>query len=136
MEKNGTSLIVKCPHCNHSLLDYNIPIRGKPSIKLFVKSGNNTGILNLCSIYGCYRKLCDIDLADGDIVELMCPECKNSLKSKSLCDICGAPLFVLKIESGGKLQNCSRVNCKKHRVVFEDIYDELMRYFTVYEDNI
>jgi hypothetical protein len=136
MEKNGTSFIVRCPHCNRSLMDYSKLIMGKPSIKLCVKSGNNTGILNLCSIYGCYEKQCDIDLADGDIVELMCPECKNSLKSKSLCDICGAPLFVVEIESGGKLQNCSRSGCRKHRVVFEDIYDELMRYFMVYEYNI
>jgi len=136
MEKNGTSLIVRCPHCNSSLMDYGKLIMGKPSIKLCVKSGNNTGILNLCSIYGCYEKQCDIDLADGDIVELLCPECKNGLKSKSLCDICGAHLFVLEIESGGKLHACSRINCRKHRVVFEDIYDELMRYFMVHEYNI
>jgi hypothetical protein len=131
MDKNPISLTVKCAICNHSLMDYSKLIRGKPSIKLYIKSRENAGILYLCSVYGCYDKHSDIEMVEGDIVELLCPVCKNNLKSKSVCNICGAPIFVLSLETGGKLHTCSRVGCRKHKVVFEDIYDDLTRYYVV-----
>lgn len=133
MEKSFISLIVKCPHCNHSLMDCSKLIRGMPSIRLFVRSGRNGGMLNICSLYGCFDKCSEINISDGEITELLCPVCKKSLQSKSVCDICGAPVFILSLETGGKLQTCSRVNCKKHKVIFEDIYKDLTRYFLIHD---
>jgi hypothetical protein len=135
MVKNTISLMVKCPYCNLSLMDYNKLIKDKPSIKLHVKSGNNEGILNLCSLYGCYESLCEIDLIEGNITIISCPYCYKNLKSKTVCDICEAPIFNVKLETGGKLHICSRVGCKKRRVIWEDIYEDLIRYFRLHDYN-
>ncbi len=129
MDKKLISLKVKCPHCEHSLMDHNKVIEGEPSIKLYIKSGDFSGILNLCSLYGCNKRECDIKLYSGDVTELFCPECKKNLKCKTPCDICGAPVICLKLETGGLLRICTRVDCKKQSVIFEDIYDNLTKYF-------
>jgi len=129
MEKKLISLKVNCPHCNHSLMDHNKLIKGEPSIKLYVKSGDFTGILNLCSLYECYDLQSEIKLYDGEIVDLFCPECNKNLKCKSVCSICHAPMVCLRMVTGGLLRICSRANCKSHIVIFEDIYDDLTKYF-------
>jgi len=133
MDKNTISLNVKCPYCNLSLMDYRKLIRDKPSIKLHVKSGDDEGILYLCSIYGCYEKETEIDLIEGETTDLLCPYCYKNLKSKTICDICGAPIIDIRLETGGKLHICSRVGCKKRNVIWEDIYEDLMRYFKLHD---
>ncbi len=125
--------MVKCPFCDLSLMDYRKLIRGKPSIKLFVKSGDNEGILNLCSLYGCYERLSEIELVGDKITDILCPYCYKYLGCKTICDICGAPVFYLRLETGGKLHICSRVNCRKRNVIWEDIYRDLTRYFLVHD---
>jgi len=124
--------MVKCPYCSQSLMDYSKLIRGKPSIKLYVKTAVNEGILNLCSLYGCYERESEIDLVEGEIVNILCPYCYRNLKCKTVCDICGAPIFCIKLETGGKLHICSRVSCKKRNVLWEDIYEDLARYFILH----
>ena len=133
MDKNPISLKVKCPHCNQSLMDFTKLINDNPSIKLNVKSGDNKGKLYLCSIYGYYDKQSVINLVKGEITELLCPNCNNNLKIKTICNICGAPVIDLNLETGGKVHICSRVDCKKHNVLFEDIYDTLTKYFIEYD---
>jgi hypothetical protein len=133
MVKNTISLMVKCPYCSLSLMDYSKLIRGKPSIKLHIKSGDNEGLLNLCSVYGCYEKESEIDLTKGEIIDLLCPYCYRNLKSKTICDICGAPIYNIRLETGGKLHICSRVGCKKRNVIWEDIYEDLARYFIIHD---
>ncbi|UCH14375.1 MAG: hypothetical protein JSV22_00040 [Bacteroidales bacterium] len=133
MDTNFISLMVKCPYCDQSLMDYYKLIRGKPSIRLHVKSGDNEGIINLCSLYGSYDKVSEIDLIDGEIVEILCPVCYRNFKCKTTCNICKAPVFNVKLETGGKLHICSRINCKKRSIIWEDIYDDLTRYFLVHD---
>jgi len=133
MDTNFISLMVKCPYCNQSLMDYSKLIRGKPSIKLHVKAGDNEGILNLCSLYGCYERESEIDLIEGEITDLLCPYCYKNLKCKTICDICEAPIIDIRLETGGKLHICSRVDCKKRNVIWEDIYEDLTRYFKLHD---
>ncbi len=133
MVKNNISLMIKCPYCNLSLMNYRKLIRGKPGIKLHVKAGEYEGILHLCSIYGCYEKESEIDLTEGEITDLLCPYCYKNLKSKTICDICGAPTIGLRLETGGKLHICSRVGCKKRNLIWEDIYEDLSRYFRLHD---
>ena len=58
--------------------------------------------------------------------------CYRNLKSKTICDICRAPISNLRLETGGMLHICSRVNCKKRNIIWEDIYKDLTRYFLVH----
>ena len=129
MDSKLISHNVNCPYCNRSLMDYNKFIKGQPSTKLYVKSGDYSGILNLCSLYGCYELRSEIKLYNGEITDIYCPECNKNLKSRSVCNICNAPTVNLKLVTGGILRVCTRVNCKKHSVIFEDIFYDLPKYF-------
>ena len=72
------SLKVKCPHCNKSLMDYNKELNDKPSIKAnIINTAGDRGSIWLCSTYGCYDKVCNIDLKDGTRVRLSCPHCEE-----------------------------------------------------------
>lgn len=132
MGKNLISLKVKCPSCKKSLMDYTQYLNGKPSIKVHIKLGNSKGVINLCSTYGCYEKLSNIELIDGKIARLFCPHCKKELTGTTVCDNCDAPIIDLNLDKGGKVHVCSRIGCKKHFVSFEDIYDTLSNFYGTY----
>lgn len=118
---NLYSFDVNCPHCGKSLMDpYNL-INGKPSIRLNAKCGDSSGVIRLCSQYGCYEHATNIESADGDIVEFFCPMCNQQLVKKEGCEKCGAPMVPLALEIGGKVNFCSRKGCKAHNVAFEDL---------------
>ena len=133
MSKNLISLKVKCPHCNRSMMDYTQFLNAKPSIKLHVEVAGNQGVLNLCSTYGCYDKISNIELVDNEIAKLFCMHCKQELPVSSKCEVCGAPIVDFDLDKGGKVHVCSRVGCTKHFVSFEDIYSTLNSFYSEYE---
>ena len=133
MTKNLISLKVKCPHCHKSLMDYTHFLHDKPSIKLHIEIKDHHGVINLASCYGCYDKVCNIELVDNEIARLSCPFCKKELPSPTKCEDCGAPLVGFVLEKGGIVHICSRVGCKKHYVTFEDIYDTLTQFYNEYD---
>lgn len=130
MAKNPISLKVRCPVCNKSLMDHTQYLNGRPSIRVNIAHGGRNGVINLCSTYGSYDKICDIELIDNEIALLSCPFCKADLTSTLKCDICEAPIIDFKLDKGGKVHVCSRVGCKKHFVSFEDIYDTLNDFYS------
>lgn len=132
MTRNLISLKVRCPKCNKSLMDYTQYLNAKPSIKLNITHGGKEGVINLCSTYGCYDKVCNIELIDNEIAVLFCPFCKAELSGALKCDLCEAPMVDFKLDKGGKVHVCSRIGCKKHFVSFEDIYDTLPGFYTEY----
>jgi len=133
MTKNLISLKVKCPHCHKSLMDYTHFLHDKPSIKLHIEIMGQHGAINLASCYGCYDKVCNVELVDNEIARFSCPFCKKELPSPTKCEDCGAPLVGFVLEKGGKVHICSRVGCKKHYVTFEDIYDTLTQFYNEYD---
>jgi methionyl-tRNA synthetase len=132
MGKHLISLKVKCSNCKKSLMDYTQYLNGKPSIKVHIGIGKNNGVINLCSTYGCYEKVSNIELKEGEIARLSCPHCKKELTGASVCDVCNAPIVDFNLEKGGKVHVCSRIGCKKHFVSFEDIYDTLSNFYANY----
>ena len=133
MSKRLISLKVKCPHCEKSLMDYTQYLNAKPSIKVKIELGDQKGIINLCSTFGCYDKISTIELIENKIAKLTCPFCKQNLGTNVKCNICEAPIVDLDLEKGGKVHVCSRVGCKKHYVSFEDIYDTLTNFYSEYD---
>jgi len=133
MSNQPISLKVKCPQCNKSLMDYTRYLNAKPSIKLQIEVQGRHGLINLCSTYGCYEKIGNIDLVDKEITRLSCSFCKKELPASTTCDECGAPVVDLALEKGGKVHVCSRIGCKKHYVTFEDIYDTFTELFNEYD---
>lgn len=133
MSKNLISLKVKCPKCNHSLMDYTNFLNAKPSIKLHIEMNDQHGVIHLCSSYGCYDKTSNIELVDGEVAKLICPSCKTDLATSHVCEVCKAPLVEFNLEKGGKVHVCSRIGCKKHYVTFEDIYSTLSSFYEEYD---
>lgn len=128
------SLNAKCPHCGISFMDHGLTIKDKPSIKLNIESNSDRGTIRLCSIYGCYDHLCDIELKEGEIARFFCPHCNKELKSNDACDLpnCNAPMIPLTLQLGGKVFICSRKGCSNHFVAFEDLATEVRKFYDEY----
>jgi len=128
------SLNTKCPNCGKSLMDHDTQLKDKPSIKLNIETQTNRGTIRLCSLYGCYDHLCDIELSKGEIARFYCPQCNKELKSNDECDSpsCNAPMIPLILELGGKVFICSRRGCDNHFVAFEDLGTHVRKFYDEY----
>jgi len=129
------ALVVKCPHCDHSLMDSNYLINNKDSIFLKIAlQGGKAGNIRLSSVYGDYHYSCDLQIPEDTIVDFICPHCNVNLKREKIaCSSCGAPIVTFNISAGGKVNICSRNGCKKHYVLFDDIDTELRRFYEEYD---
>jgi len=117
---NLISLGVKCPVCGHSLMDEKRPVDNCPSIKLNISVGEDSGVINLSSVWESYNFICSIDTPKKEIIQLSCPHCNSDIKCKTDCDICDAPMIHLDLELGGDVCICSRMGCRNHFVKFVD----------------
>jgi len=115
-------------------MDHTHFLNAKPSIKLHIEVKGQHGVINLCSTYGCYEKVSNVNLVDNEIVKLSCPYCKKELPTSSTCEICGGPIVDFTLDKGGKVHVCARIGCKKHFVSFEDIHETLAQFYNEYED--
>ncbi len=130
---NELQFDVNCPHCKRSLMDPYRMIHNKPSIRVNISSGDKSGVIRLCSIYGCYDYLTDVKLKNGDLVEFTCPHCKEILNSQEKCSECEAPMVNFKLSIGGMVCICSRSGCKNHSVGFVDLSSALNSFYHQYK---
>jgi NADH:ubiquinone oxidoreductase subunit E len=107
-------LDVNCPRCNHSLMDPDHLIDGRPSISLMVSFEDKHELLHLSSLYGSYKVESVHEIPDETIAHFFCPHCHAELISASTCTDCGASMVPVIIRSGGMHQICSRRGCKGH----------------------
>jgi (2Fe-2S) ferredoxin len=107
---------LRCPHCNHSLLDPNHLIDDAPSVRLTVSFGRKHGWLRLSSLYGSYNIESEYKIPIDTIVNFFCPHCHTELVSASSCPLCNAPMVPMIIYGGGMVQICSRHGCKNHMI--------------------
>lgn len=105
---------LRCPHCNHSLLDPNYLIDDYPSIRLTASFGRKHGWIRLSSLYGSYNMKSEYEIPIDTIVNFFCPHCHAELISASSCPLCNAPMVPMIIYGGGMVQICSRRGCKNH----------------------
>lgn len=122
---NFISLKVKCPVCNHSLMDEDQKVDNEASIKLNIQTPERTGTIRLSSIYGSYNFSSDIPIDPDTVVVLSCPHCKSSIASTEECSACQAPMSYVLLDIGGKINFCSRKGCKNHNIGFEDLSNAL-----------
>jgi len=115
-------------------MDYNKELNGKPSIYVNVKCGEKTGKLWLCSTYGCYDKVADIQLVQGCNTEIYCPHCRELLNTKVDCKECDGKIVKFNIEIGGVVSICSKVGCESHYVMIENLEDTLRKFHATYGD--
>ncbi len=108
-----------CPN-GHSLVDSRVEFRGHPGILIKVKKGNETGAIALSPICGDNSKYSiDIELSDGEILDLLCPHCNVPLPVYAPCD-CGGDMITLFADKQGNFCNCigvcNRVGCSHSEI--------------------
>ncbi len=105
---------VRCPKCNHSLMDEKHPMEGYPSVRLTVSFGRKHGWMRLSALYGSYTMESEHEIVPDTVVNCFCPHCHAELTAASTCGICGASMVPLIVRGGGMVQICSRRGCKGH----------------------
>jgi NADH-quinone oxidoreductase subunit E len=107
---------LRCPYCNHGLLDPNVLIDDHPSIRLTVSFGRKHGWLRLSSLYGSYNMESEYEIPLDTVVNFFCPHCHAELTGASSCPLCNAHMVPMVIYGGGMVQICSRRGCKNHLI--------------------
>jgi hypothetical protein len=131
MEKLVVSL--KCPHCKKSLMNENIEINEFESIKVKISYRESEGELYLSAVYGSYDIISRIDVPEGECAVIACTECKTSLLIDERCEECGALLAIFELNTGGRVQICSRRGCRYHSIDFSDPTQKISALYTAYE---
>ena len=103
-----------CPN-GHSLINPEIEFSGHPGILIKVKKGDQVGAIALSPVCGDKSKSSiEIELSDGEILDLLCPECNVPLPVYAPCD-CGGDMITLFADKQGNFCNCigvcNRVGC-------------------------
>ncbi|HNR38692.1 MAG TPA: hypothetical protein PKN61_06625 [Acidobacteriota bacterium] len=103
-----------CPN-GHDLVSRRASFNNHPGILLRVRGRKGEGQVALSPVYGekC-RVALDVELEDGDILELLCPVCGTALPAYAPCP-CGARLITLFLSPRADYSNCigicNRVGC-------------------------
>jgi NADH-quinone oxidoreductase subunit E len=107
-------LEVKCPKCNHTLMDRERLIDGHPSVRLTISYGEEHGWMRLSSLYGSYAVESGNEIPPETLVNFFCPHCNAELIGAWNCGDCSAPMIPMIVQGGGIVQICSRRGCKSH----------------------
>lgn len=119
----ATVLVIKelfCPE-GHNVVSGRVVFNGHPGILLKVKKENESGYVALSPIYGEKNRISiDIDLKDGEVYDLLCPQCGTALPIHSPCS-CGANMVALFLSSDKDFSDCigicNRVNCPNAKIL-------------------
>ncbi|MBN1828002.1 MAG: hypothetical protein JW884_02505 [Deltaproteobacteria bacterium] len=109
-----------CPE-GHSLMSRRVLFNGRPGIVLAVKEGKNTGLIALSPVYGekC-RVTLDLNLTEGSVAELSCPQCATELPRFGPCE-CGGDLITLFLTEEKSDADCAvicnRIGCPKSKLI-------------------
>ncbi|MDP3544507.1 MAG: ATP-binding protein [Elusimicrobiota bacterium] len=109
----------QCPK-RHSLVEGEVRIDGKPSVRLKARHDGNEGFIYLNSMYGMGGHHYGIPVDDKKELALACPECSSSLiQPNRECPRCGAPVYAFESPPRGLVEGCSRKGCPWQR--WEDV---------------
>lgn len=119
----------KCPN-GCLLMAPQVPIEGHPSIHVKVTYGGTTGDVYLDPAYGSFHHRSDMEIPERAVVSFSCPHCGVSLEEEGLyCSSCSAPMFVLHLPRGGRIEGCCRKGCFAHRLEVLDLGAQLLRLY-------
>jgi hypothetical protein len=120
-----------CPN-GHSLISRQARFNDRDGIVLgVVKKKNVKGRIALSPVYGDKSRVnLDIELVDGELLELVCPHCHIKLPSYAACE-CGGELVVMFTRPEADFNNCigicNRVGCKHSEIKNEGQLMTLIR---------
>jgi len=103
-----------CPN-GHPLISRRALFNGHPGILLKIRHGQEEGLVALSPIYGeKVRVSLDMELPEGECVEIRCPTCSEKLPVYTACH-CGGDLIALFLTPAHHFRDCigvcNRVGC-------------------------
>jgi hypothetical protein len=114
-------LELRCPQCGAALTEgTHVRLEGH------VRRTQQHGPISLSAVFGDYGGETDLDVREGDVVDLGCPKCESSLMLPLACKICGAAMASLDVAGGGYLEFCSRRGCRAHALGGTGNIDDMM----------
>jgi signal transduction histidine kinase len=100
----------------HSLMDEEIKIDGKPSIKLKLVQNGKEGFLNLGPVYGKNRDKYSIEIKSSEQIQISCPKCNISVIDKeTICPKCKGTVYTFEVPPQGMFQGCINPKCDWQR---------------------
>jgi hypothetical protein len=124
-------LVIEACYCpnGHNLVTDQAVFDGFNGIVLKVRNAGNEGLVALNPVYGLkHRFSFDIKLVKGDLLEVICPECRALLPVYSACS-CGGDLVALFLNEKPDFTNsiliCNRVDCHNAQI---RLHNELVHY--------
>ncbi len=100
----------------HSLMDDEIKIDGKPSIKLKIAQNGKEGFVNLDPIYGKNRDKYKLEISSAEHMQISCPKCNISVIDKeSKCPECNGTIFSFEVPPRGIFEGCINPKCDWQR---------------------
>ena len=105
----------------HSLMDDEIKIDGKPSIKLKLVQNGKEGFVNLDPTYGKNRDKYGMEIKISEHVQISCPKCNISVIDKeSTCPKCKSTVYSFEVPPQGMFEGCINPQCDWQRWTFVD----------------
>ena len=101
----------RCPK-RHSLIDNEVRIDGKPSVRLKRRCGGDEWFVYLDPMYGKGAHRHGASFKGGQSIQFVCPECSVSLMvENATCPLCQAGIYSFEVPSSGIVQGCTRDGC-------------------------
>jgi len=105
----------QCPK-RHSLINTEVRIDGKPSIRVKAKANGNEGFIYRDPMFGMSRHQFGVALEPGMAVQVTCPDCASALNVEaSPCPQCGSATFQFEVPSRGMVEGCTNRACTWQR---------------------
>jgi signal transduction histidine kinase len=97
----------------HSLMDEEIKIDGKPSIKLKLSKNGTEGFVNLDPTYGKNRDKFSIEVDSKEQIQISCPKCNISVVNKEKsCPVCKSTVYSFEVPPQGMFEGCINPKCE------------------------
>ncbi len=117
------ALELYCPN-SHNLVTPRAMFGVHKGVELIVRQGGNEGKIAFSTVCNDFSRVTfDIDLKEGEQVELFCPECNEKIPIHSQCT-CGGDLVAFfrtkKCDFTEALGICDRVGCPNAHIIESD----------------
>ena len=112
------TLQIKTAVCSkrHSLMDEEIKVDGKPSVKLKLSQDGKEGYVNLDPVYGKNRDKFTLEVFPPGHVQISCPKCNISVIEKDVsCPKCKSTVYTFEVPPQGMFQGCINPKCDWQR---------------------
>lgn len=113
---------IQSAHCANGcdLMSENVKINGLKAIAVKIRWQNKEGMIFLDPKFGSYENISEIEVPQGEVVDLICPHCGISLRHEcDLCRSCSAPTFAMELPDEGQIIGCLRKGCFEHTLKIE-----------------